>query len=275
MVRKTQKWQLVRIRCRQWVVEVSEPLTYSFPLKNRSIEQITFVEILQVEVLRIELQRAEIELEDRCWIAPPVLQHWLQITYELETQVYNAKKKASEDQLEMAKDLCEKLKKKRSSLVGAFVPLTAVQLTRSINLFLGQKVSSRRHPRLVRTHSMLATDWGSLWLPDHNKYGLGTSQIDGEECGQGSNGVIGVWDTNFTGPFSWWRIIEWGSFGGCTIRCSVALFDGESDANVVCYDAVVVDAEIGQVLDATYNSRKQQRIPSRWGGKRFFVKSIV
>ncbi len=42
---------------------------------------------LQLEVLRIELQRAEIELEDRCWIAPPVLQHWLQITYELETQV--------------------------------------------------------------------------------------------------------------------------------------------------------------------------------------------
>ena len=112
----------------------------------------------QDEVLRIELQQAEIKLEDRCWIAPPVLQHWLQITYELETQVYNAKKKASEDQLEMAKDLCEKLKKKRSSLVGAFVPLTAVQLTRSINLFLGQKVSSRRHPRLVRTHSMLATD---------------------------------------------------------------------------------------------------------------------
>ena len=109
---------------------MSEPLTYSFPLKNRSIEQITFVEILQVEVLRIELQRAEIELEDRCWIAPPVLQHWLQITYELETQVYNAKKKAAKDQLEMAKHLCEKLKKKRSSLVGAFVPLTAVQLTR-------------------------------------------------------------------------------------------------------------------------------------------------
>ena len=41
----------------------------------------------QDEVLRIELQQAEIKLEDRCWIAPPVLQHWLQITYELETQV--------------------------------------------------------------------------------------------------------------------------------------------------------------------------------------------
>ena len=35
--------------------------------------------------------------------------------------MYNAKKKAAEEQLETAKDLCEKLKKKRSSLVGAFV----------------------------------------------------------------------------------------------------------------------------------------------------------
>lgn len=75
----------------------------------------------EVEVLRNELQRAEIELEDRCWIAPPVLQQWLQLTYELESQVYNAKKKSAENQLEVAKDLCEKLKKKRSSLVGAFV----------------------------------------------------------------------------------------------------------------------------------------------------------
>jgi stromal interaction molecule 1 len=40
----------------------------------------------EVEVLRNELHRAEIELEDRCWVAPTVLQHWLQLTYELELQ---------------------------------------------------------------------------------------------------------------------------------------------------------------------------------------------
>ncbi len=72
-------------------------------------------------MLRSELQRAEVELEDRCWVAPPVLQHWLQLTYEMESAVYNAKKKTAEEQLEMAKDMCEKLKRKRSSLVGAFV----------------------------------------------------------------------------------------------------------------------------------------------------------
>ena len=61
------------------------------------------------------------ELEDKCWMASPVLQHWLQLTYELESQTYAAKRRAAEEQLEMAKDMCEKLKKKRSSLVGAFV----------------------------------------------------------------------------------------------------------------------------------------------------------
>jgi len=75
----------------------------------------------ELELLRSELHRAEVELEDKCWVAPPVLQHWLQLTYELETAAYNERKKAAEVQMEMAKDMCEKLKRKRSSLVGAFV----------------------------------------------------------------------------------------------------------------------------------------------------------
>lgn len=75
----------------------------------------------EVEILRGELHRAEIELEDRCWVAPTVLQHWLQLTYELESKVYNVKRQSAETQMEQAKDACEKLKRKRSSLVGAFV----------------------------------------------------------------------------------------------------------------------------------------------------------
>merc|ERR1712179_29185 len=75
----------------------------------------------EVEILRGELHRAEVELEDRCWMAPTVLQHWLQLTYELESLVYNTKRKSAESQMEQAKDACEKLKRKRSSLVGAFV----------------------------------------------------------------------------------------------------------------------------------------------------------
>ena len=75
----------------------------------------------EVEILRGELHRAEVELEDKCWMAPTMLQHWLQLTYEIESQVFNNRKKAAEHQMEQAKDACDKLKKKRSSLVGAFV----------------------------------------------------------------------------------------------------------------------------------------------------------
>jgi stromal interaction molecule 1 len=50
-----------------------------------------------------------------------VLQHWLQLTYEMESLTFAAKRRAAEDQLELAKDMCDKLKRKRSSLVGAFV----------------------------------------------------------------------------------------------------------------------------------------------------------
>ena len=70
----------------------------------------------EVEVLRNELQRAEVELEDKCWMASPVLQHWLQLTYEIESASYNAKRKAAEEQLAQAKDMCDKLNKKRSVL---------------------------------------------------------------------------------------------------------------------------------------------------------------
>lgn len=59
----------------------------------------------EVDILRAELQRAEGELEDRlCWTPPPELQHWLQLTYELEQRVYNKKRVQAEKQLEQAKD---------------------------------------------------------------------------------------------------------------------------------------------------------------------------
>ncbi|CAK9815646.1 Stromal interaction molecule homolog [Anthophora quadrimaculata] len=75
----------------------------------------------EIEMLKVELQRAEGELEDRCWSPPPGLQHWLQLTHEIENKGYTKKKIAAEKQLQQAREACEKLRKKRSSLVGAFV----------------------------------------------------------------------------------------------------------------------------------------------------------
>ncbi|XP_028030047.1 stromal interaction molecule homolog isoform X1 [Bombyx mandarina] len=75
----------------------------------------------EVEMLRAELRRAEGELEDRCWAPPPGLQQWLQLTHEVENRSYLRKKQQADLQLQQARDACEKLRKKRSSLVGAFV----------------------------------------------------------------------------------------------------------------------------------------------------------
>ncbi|EFN82281.1 stromal interaction molecule homolog [Harpegnathos saltator] len=75
----------------------------------------------EIEMLKLELQRAEGELEDRCWSPPAGLQHWLQLTHEIENKAYTKKKIAAEKQLQQAREACEKLRKKRSSLVGAFV----------------------------------------------------------------------------------------------------------------------------------------------------------
>ncbi|KAK5643435.1 hypothetical protein RI129_007280 [Pyrocoelia pectoralis] len=75
----------------------------------------------EIEMLREELQVAEGELKDRCWSPPLGLQHWLQLTHEIEHKAYIKKKLGAETQLQQARDACEKLRKKRSSLVGAFV----------------------------------------------------------------------------------------------------------------------------------------------------------
>ncbi|XP_031628068.1 stromal interaction molecule homolog isoform X5 [Contarinia nasturtii] len=75
----------------------------------------------EIEMLRSELSRAEVELVDHCWTPPPALQSWLQLTYELESKHTLKKRVMAEKQLQVARDACEKLKRKRSSLVGAFV----------------------------------------------------------------------------------------------------------------------------------------------------------
>ncbi|CAH2979327.1 unnamed protein product [Chilo suppressalis] len=75
----------------------------------------------EIEMLRAELRRAEGELEDRCWAPPAGLQQWLQLTHEVENRSYLRKKQQADMQLQQAREACEKLRKKRSSLVGAFV----------------------------------------------------------------------------------------------------------------------------------------------------------
>nr|XP_042909966.1 stromal interaction molecule homolog isoform X2 [Parasteatoda tepidariorum] len=74
----------------------------------------------QLQIARCDLREAEKKLEARHWVAPVTLQHWLQLTHEIEQRNYNAKKSVAEQQLLAAKEGCEKLSKKRATFMGAF-----------------------------------------------------------------------------------------------------------------------------------------------------------
>lgn len=89
--------------------------------KENLVKQLQKTAEAEIEMLRHELTLAEGELKDRCWSPPHGLQQWLQLTYEIENKAYMKKKLSAEKQLIQAREACEKLRKKRSSLVGAFV----------------------------------------------------------------------------------------------------------------------------------------------------------
>lgn len=71
-------------------------------------------ELVQV---RKALKRAEKEMQSERSV-PEALQKWLQLTHEVEVQYYNIKKQSAENQLCIAKEEAEKIKKKRGSVFG-------------------------------------------------------------------------------------------------------------------------------------------------------------
>ncbi|XP_076869667.1 stromal interaction molecule 2 [Brachyhypopomus gauderio] len=71
-------------------------------------------ELVQV---RGALKKAEHDMQVS-WAVPESLQLWLQLTHEVEVQYYNVKKQSAEQQLNTAKEEAEKIKKKRSSVLG-------------------------------------------------------------------------------------------------------------------------------------------------------------
>ncbi|XP_071360346.1 stromal interaction molecule 2 [Trachinotus anak] len=71
----------------------------------------------ELEQVRGALKQAEKDMQ-ASWTASEALQQWLQLTHEVEVQYYNVKKQSAELQLAIAKEEAERIKKKRSSLLG-------------------------------------------------------------------------------------------------------------------------------------------------------------
>uniref|UniRef100_A0AAY4ARK9 SAM domain-containing protein n=1 Tax=Denticeps clupeoides TaxID=299321 RepID=A0AAY4ARK9_9TELE len=71
----------------------------------------------ELEKVREALKKAEQDMQ-ASWSVPESLQLWLQLTHEVEVQYYNVKKQGAEAHLATAKEEAEKIKKKRSSVLG-------------------------------------------------------------------------------------------------------------------------------------------------------------
>uniref|UniRef100_A0A7N6FFU8 SAM domain-containing protein n=1 Tax=Anabas testudineus TaxID=64144 RepID=A0A7N6FFU8_ANATE len=71
----------------------------------------------ELEQIRGALKQAEKDMH-ASWTVSEALQQWLQLTHEVEVQYYNVKKQSAELQLAAAKEEAERIKKKRSSVLG-------------------------------------------------------------------------------------------------------------------------------------------------------------
>ncbi|XP_048240738.1 stromal interaction molecule 1-like isoform X3 [Haliotis rufescens] len=70
--------------------------------------------------VRAALRRTEKELElQEHWSVPSELQAWLQLTHELEQVHYMAKRSAAEKQLSVAKEGCDKIRKRNKAFLGS------------------------------------------------------------------------------------------------------------------------------------------------------------
>ncbi|KAL3879200.1 hypothetical protein ACJMK2_031508 [Sinanodonta woodiana] len=73
----------------------------------------------ELEQVRAALRRAEKELELKGgWSCPAELQAWLQYTFEIEQQHFHTKQQAAQRQFTAAKEACEKMRKKRTGMLG-------------------------------------------------------------------------------------------------------------------------------------------------------------
>ncbi|CAJ1052189.1 stromal interaction molecule 2 [Xyrichtys novacula] len=88
-------------------------------LRQGAVSELSRLRYAEEELEQVlgALKQAEKDM-NASWTASEALQQWLQLTHEVEVQYYNVKKQSAELQLATAKEEAEKIKKKRSSVLG-------------------------------------------------------------------------------------------------------------------------------------------------------------
>ncbi|XP_045902346.1 stromal interaction molecule 2 isoform X1 [Micropterus dolomieu] len=88
-------------------------------LRQGAVSELSRLRYAEEELEQVlgALKQAEMDMQ-ASWTASEALQQWLQLTHEVEVQYYNVKKQSAVLQLVSAKEEAEKIKKKRSSVLG-------------------------------------------------------------------------------------------------------------------------------------------------------------
>lgn len=88
-------------------------------LRQGAVSELSRLRYAEEELEQVlgALKQAEKDMQ-ASWTVSEALQQWLQLTHEVEVQYYNVKKQSAELQLATAKEEAERIKKKRSSVLG-------------------------------------------------------------------------------------------------------------------------------------------------------------
>ncbi|XP_070768328.1 stromal interaction molecule 2 [Enoplosus armatus] len=88
-------------------------------LRQGAVSELSRLRCAEEELEQVlgALKQAEMDIH-ASWTASEALQQWLQLTHEVEVQYYNVKKQSAVLQLASAKEEAERIKKKRSSVLG-------------------------------------------------------------------------------------------------------------------------------------------------------------
>uniref|UniRef100_A0A8D3BV70 SAM domain-containing protein n=1 Tax=Scophthalmus maximus TaxID=52904 RepID=A0A8D3BV70_SCOMX len=88
-------------------------------LRQGAVTELSRLRYAEEELVQVRGALKQVEKDMQAsWTSSEVLQQWLQLTHEVEVQYYNVKKQSAVQQLATAKEEAEKIKKKRSSVLG-------------------------------------------------------------------------------------------------------------------------------------------------------------
>ncbi|XP_035515194.1 stromal interaction molecule 2 [Morone saxatilis] len=106
-------------KMRDEIIGAQEEAHRLHKLRQGAVSELSRLRYAEEELEQVlgALKQAEEEMH-ASWTASEALQQWLQLTHEVELQYYNVKKQSAVLQLVSAKEEAERIKKKRSSVLG-------------------------------------------------------------------------------------------------------------------------------------------------------------